>query len=159
MIKLVMGLKGTGKTKELISTVNSVAKTAEGSVICLERDDKLRYEIDPKVRLISTDEYGINDYDMFFGFIGGLRASNYDITEIFVDSITKICRSDNVEELETFLDELEAIAEYDFILANLKNERVAAVIKRIRLDEEFHVKVLRELLNRYSCGKQDEPEA
>ena len=44
MIKLVMGLKGTGKTKELISTVNSVAKTAEGSVICLERDDKLRYE-------------------------------------------------------------------------------------------------------------------
>lgn len=111
MIKLVMGLKGTGKTKELISTVNSVAKTAEGSVICLERDDKLRYEIDPKVRLISTDEYGINDYDMFFGFIGGLRASNYDITEIFVDSITKICRSDNVEELETFLDELEAIAD------------------------------------------------
>ncbi len=111
MIKLVMGLKGTGKTKELISTVNSVAKTAEGSVICLERDDKLRYEIDPKVRLISTDEYGINDYDMFFGFIGGLRASNYDITEIFVDSITKICRSDNVEELETFLDELEEIAD------------------------------------------------
>lgn len=117
MIKLVMGLKGTGKTKELISTVNSVAKTAEGSVICLERDDKLRYEIDPKVRLISTDEYGINDYDMFFGFIGGLRASNYDITEIFVDSITKICRSDNVEELETFLDELEAIADgIDFFI-------------------------------------------
>ena len=112
MIKLVMGLKGTGKTKELISTVNSVAKTAEGSVICLERDDKLRYEIDPKVRLISTDEYG-----MFFGFIGGLRASNYDITEIFVDSITKICRSDNVEELETFLDELEAIADgIDFFI-------------------------------------------
>ena len=110
MIKLVMGLKGTGKTKELISTVNSVAKTAEGSVICLERDDKLRYEIDPKVRLISTDEYGINDYDMFFGFIGGLRASNYD-------SITKICRSDNVEELETFLDELEAIADgIDFFI-------------------------------------------
>ena len=81
------------------------------------RDDKLRYEIDPKVRLISTDEYGINDYDMFFGFIGGLRASNYDITEIFVDSITKICRSDNVEELETFLDELEAIADgIDFFI-------------------------------------------
>ena len=55
MIKLVMGLKGTGKTKELIETVNSVAKTAQGSVICLERDDKLRYEIDPQVRLISTD--------------------------------------------------------------------------------------------------------
>ena len=110
MIKLVMGLKGTGKTKELIETVNSVAKTAEGSVICLARDDKLRYEIDPRVRLISTDEYGINDYDMFFGFIGGLRASNYDITEIFVDSVTKICRSDDIKELETFLDELESIA-------------------------------------------------
>lgn len=52
MIKLVMGLKGTGKTKELISTVNSVAKTAEGSVICLERDDKLRYEIDPQTRTL-----------------------------------------------------------------------------------------------------------
>ena len=67
--------------------------------------------------MLSTDEYGINDYDMFFGFIGGLRASNYDITEIFVDSITKICRSDNVEELETFLDELEAIADgIDFFI-------------------------------------------
>ena len=110
MIRVLIGPKGTGKTKELIETVNSVAKTAEGSVICLERDDKLRYEIDPQVRLISTDEYGINDYDMFFGFIGGLRASNYDITEIFVDSVTKICRSDDIKELETFLDELESIA-------------------------------------------------
>ena len=78
--------------------------------MCLDRDDKLRDEIDPQVRLISTDEYGINDYDMFFGFIGGLRASNYDKTEIFADSVTKICRSDDIKELETFLDELESIA-------------------------------------------------
>lgn len=117
MIKVVIGLKGTGKTKELISTVNDVVKTAKGSVICLEKGDKLRFDVDHKARLISTDEFGINDYDMFYGFLCGLAASNYDITEIFVDSITKICRSDDVAELENFLTELETIAkDIDFFI-------------------------------------------
>ena len=78
-------------------------------MLCIEKGDKLRYDIDHKARLISTDEYGIIDYDMFYGFLCGLVASNYDITAIYIDSITKICRSDDIGELEKFLDELQTI--------------------------------------------------
>lgn len=44
--------------------------------------------------------------------------------------------------------ELAAIAEYDRIIGELRNERVSAIIKRIKLDEELHVKILREQLNK-----------
>ena len=109
MVKLMMGLKGTGKTKTLIDKVNAAVTSEHGDVLCIEKGDKLRYDIDHKARLISTDEYGIIDYDMFYGFLCGLVASNYDTTAIYIDSITKICRSDDIGELEKFLDELQTI--------------------------------------------------
>lgn len=107
MIKLIMGLKGTGKTKTLIENVNAAVTSEHGDVLCIEKGDKLRYDIDHKARLISTDEYGLIDYDMFYGFLCGLIAGNYDITAIFIDSVTKICRSDDIAQLEQFLSELD----------------------------------------------------
>ena len=92
MVKLMMGLKGTGKTKTLIKKVNEAVTSEHGNVLCIEKGNKLRYDIDHKVRLISTDEFGLIDYDMFYGFLCGLIAGNYDITAIFIDSVTKICR-------------------------------------------------------------------
>ena len=102
-----MGLKGTGKTKTLIKKVNEAVTSEHGNVLCIEKGNKLRYDIDHKVRLISTDEFGLIDYDMFYGFLCGLIAGNYDITAIFIDSVTKICRSEDMQELENFLKELQ----------------------------------------------------
>lgn len=107
MVKLMMGLKGTGKTKTLIEKVNEAVTSEHGNVLCIEKGNKLRYDIDHKVRLISTDEFGLIDYDMFYGFLCGLIAGNYDITAIFIDSVTKICRSEDMQELENFLKELQ----------------------------------------------------
>lgn len=107
MVKLMMGLKGTGKTKTLIKKVNEAVTSEHGNVLCIEKGNKLRYDIDHKVRLISTDEFGLIDYDMFYGFLCGLIAGNYDITAIFIDSVTKICRSEDMQELENFLKELQ----------------------------------------------------
>ncbi len=108
MIKIVMGLKGTGKTKMLIQEVNAAVAKDHGSVVCIEKEPKLTYDISHKARLISASEYDINTFDRFFGFLSGLMAANYDITDIYVDSIFKIC-GDDMAKFEEFLTEVEKI--------------------------------------------------
>ena len=89
MVKLIIGLKGTGKTKTLIGMVNSSVDTTDGAVVCLEKGDKLRYDIKYQARLIDVDEYGIDDGQALYGFVTGIYASNSDITHIFIDSAIK----------------------------------------------------------------------
>ncbi len=108
MIKLIVGLKGTGKTKTLIAEANAAMSADHGCVVCVEKGRKLIYDISHKVRLISSEEYEINTYDRFYGFLCGLMSANYDITNIFVDSITKIC-GDDLVALEKFLNEVENV--------------------------------------------------
>ena len=105
MIKLFIGGKGSGKTKTLIELTNNAAQTSNGSVVCIEKGDKLKHEITYKARLIDTDYYYINDAEALFGFIAGILASNNDITDIFVDSALKICGND-VAAYEAMLPKL-----------------------------------------------------
>lgn len=113
MIKIVMGLKGTGKTKTLIDEVNAAVEREPGNVICIEKKQKLRYEISHSARLISASEYKINNYDKVLGFISGLIAGNFDITAIYIDSITKICNDNtNMEDLESFIESIHHLTEH-----------------------------------------------
>ncbi|MBE6645145.1 MAG: hypothetical protein E7612_07205 [Ruminococcaceae bacterium] len=108
MIKLFIGAKGSGKTKTLIELVNNAAASSNGSVVCIEKGDKLRFDITSKARLIDTDAYNIKDAEKLTGFIAGILASNSDITDIFVDSSLKICGND-VAAFEALLKDLEPI--------------------------------------------------
>lgn len=110
MIKLFIGGKGSGKTKTLIELTNNAAQTSNGSVVCIEKGDKLKHEITYKARLIDTDAFAVNDAEALYGFIAGILASNNDITDIFVDSSLKICGND-VAGFEAMLPKLEKIAE------------------------------------------------
>ena len=110
MIKLFIGGKGSGKTKTLIELTNNAAQASLGSVVCIEKGDKLKHEITYKARLIDTDGYGVGDAATLYGFIAGILASNSDITDIFVDSSLKICGND-VAAFENMLPKLEKIAE------------------------------------------------
>jgi hypothetical protein len=113
MIKIIMGLKGTGKTKALINEVNNAVKEENGDVICIEKGTKLRYDVSHSARLISASEYKIDSYEKFFGFISGLIAGNYDITAVYIDSITKICNDNNsMEDLTSFIESINHIAEH-----------------------------------------------
>lgn len=109
MIKLFIGSKGSGKTKTLIELTNNAAQTSNGSVVCIEKGDKLKHEITYKARLIDTDAYAVCDADALYGFIAGILASNNDITDIFVDSSLKICGND-VVAFEKMLPKLESIS-------------------------------------------------
>ena len=109
MIKLFIGGKGSGKTKTLIELTNNAAETSKGSVVCIEKGDKLKHEITYKARLIDTDAYAVCDAEALYGFIAGILASNNDITDIFVDSGLKICGND-VVGFENVLKKLEKIS-------------------------------------------------
>ena len=108
MLKLIIGVKGTGKTKTLISMVNDAVAASNGAVICIEKGDKLRYDVKYQARLINTTEYYVDDAQALFGFVAGILASNHDVTDLFVDSALKICNNDTAS-FDTFVDELSAL--------------------------------------------------
>lgn len=109
MIKLFIGGKGSGKTKTLIELVNNAANTTKGSVVCIEKGDKLKLDITYKARLIDTDYYSVCDAEALYGFIAGILASNSDITDVFVDSALKICGND-VAAFENMLNKCQNIS-------------------------------------------------
>lgn len=108
MIKLCVGVKGTGKTKTLIDETNKALSASKGNVVCLEKGAKLRYDINYQVRLINTDEYLIGDASGLGGFMAGILASNSDVTDLFVDSAFKICGGD-LAAFDHFLTNLDKL--------------------------------------------------
>ena len=110
MIKILIGGKGSGKTKTLIELTNNAAETSKGSVICIEKGDKLTHEITYKARLVDSDYYLVNDAEALFGFIAGILASNSDITDIYVDAVLKIC-ANNVDAFAAILPKLAKLTE------------------------------------------------
>ena len=94
MIKLIMGLKGSGKTKKLIDSINEAVKQASGDVVCIEYGKKLTYDVNYRVRLVDSEEYAISNSDMLKGFLSGLHAGNFDITNVYIDNLYKTIGND-----------------------------------------------------------------
>ena len=111
MIRVIVGKKGSGKTKQVIEMINSAVDTEHGNVVCIEKGEKLMLDISHKIRLVEASEYDIADYTAMKGFISGLYAGNYDITHIFIDSLTKIIGAEVNFETEKFLDWLNAFSQ------------------------------------------------
>ncbi|MBC8546245.1 hypothetical protein H8711_04750 [Clostridiaceae bacterium NSJ-31] len=108
MIKLIVGNKGSGKTKTLIDMINAAVKTTAGNIVCVEKGLKMTYDIDHAVRLIDIEEYKVEGYDAFYGFLAGIFAGNYDISEIFVDGTLKI-GGRNYDEFAAFIERLQVL--------------------------------------------------
>ena len=89
MIHVIMGLKGSGKTKKLIDAVHQTVDSAAGDVVCIEYGKTLTYDLNYRVRLVDAKEYGIHSADLLKGFLSGLHAGNFDITHVFVDNLYK----------------------------------------------------------------------
>ena len=112
MVRVIMGVKGTGKTKQMIELINTAVQNEHGNVVCIERGPKLTYDITYNIRLVEASQYDMKDFDFLKGFISGLYAGNYDITHIFIDSLTKIVPSEATDlAVEEFLDWLNDFGE------------------------------------------------
>ena len=94
MIHVIMGLKGSGKTKKLIDGINAAVEQSSGDVVCIEYGKKLTYDVTYKVRLVDSQEYGINSVEMLKGFLSGMHAGNFDITHVFIDNLYKTIGAD-----------------------------------------------------------------
>ena len=111
MVRLIMGAKGSGKTKHLIEMINNAAKDEPGNVVCIEAKRTMTYDIHYHIRLIDADEYKLNSYDLLRGFISGLYAGNYDITQVFIDNLCKMVGHDVDQDTEVFLNWLDVFGE------------------------------------------------
>ena len=94
MIQVIMGLKGSGKTKKLIDAINEAVASAQGDVVCIEYGKQLTYDINYRVRLVNSKEYGINNADKLKGLLSGLHAGNFDITNVYIDNLYKTIGAD-----------------------------------------------------------------
>ena len=103
MIHVLMGLKGSGKTKKMIDSIKDAVVNAHGDVVCIEYDKKLTYDLPHKVRLVDSKEYGISNPDMLKGLLSGLHAGNYDITNVYIDNLYKTIGKDRAAGEEFLL--------------------------------------------------------
>lgn len=112
MVELLIGKKGTGKTKALIEKVNNALTVAKGNVVFISNDTNRNiFDVKSKARMADTSEFEIKSYDEFLGFISGIVSRDFDITNIFVDGIFKIVGSDNLDGFKSFLNRLETMSQ------------------------------------------------
>ncbi len=114
MIKVIIGKKGSGKTKKLVEMVNDAADKSLGNVVCIEKGDVLTFSVTHKARLIDSCDYGISGYGEYFGMLSGIKAGNNDVTHIFGDATLRIGTRD-YEELAEFFERLSAIKDVEFV--------------------------------------------
>ena len=112
MVKVFMGLPGSGKTKHLIDLVNNAVENESGNVVCIELGQKLRFVLNHNAKLVDITEYDFQgSFETLVAFVNGMYAGNYDITHIFIDSLCKIVPGPCDNETEKFLDWLNAFGE------------------------------------------------
>ena len=120
MVKIIMGLKGSGKTKKLVDLVRAAVNDGHGDVICIEKERKLTYDIPYQARLIDAGTYDIGSYEFLKGLICGIHAGNYDITHFYIDNFYKLVNDKSFEALEVFIAWLDKFSEnekVDFVIS------------------------------------------
>ena len=133
MLKLIIGVKGTGKTKTLISMVNEAVEKSAGTVVCIEKGVGLRFDVKYTARLINTNDYLIFDAQSLYGFVAGILASNHDVTDLFIDSALKIANND-MNGFEAFLkavDELAGKVNVNVVMtSSIPTEEASDIVKK-----------------------------
>ncbi len=111
MIKVNIGLKGSGKTPKLIEAVNAAIDVEKGNVVCITEGNRLMHDISNKARMVNTESFDIRSIEMFEGLLCGIIAQDYDVTHIFIDSIFKSVPSASMADMEGFIANLESLEE------------------------------------------------
>lgn len=123
MINLITGEKGTGKSKKLIDMATKAQENSKGLVVVIEDGNSFKFDFSHQIRLIDSNEYNLKGYDMLYGFLSGISAGNYDVTDILIDNTLKIC-NDDIAELEEFINNLNKLgnnANVNFTISICKN--------------------------------------
>ncbi len=115
MVRLIMGAKGAGKTKQLIEQVHAAVENEAGSVVCIEPNADMKFDISYNARLVNASEYNLNSFDCLRGFLCGLYAGNYDISHVFVDNLCKIIGTDDLIGVTKLLNWMDRFSEQNMV--------------------------------------------
>ena len=131
MVSLLIGRKGTGKTKRMVNFANDSMETTDGSIVFINKNHRLMYDLKYQIRVVCMEEYeGITNSDEYIGFIYGIISSDHDIEKIFIDSILKHADFE-ISDLPEFLERLNKISKMfgpDFIVSiSADKEEIAGV--------------------------------
>lgn len=111
MVQLLIGHKGSGKTKSMCDMANDMIEKVHGSIVFLSKNDRLTHDLKYKIRMVCMEDFKhITNSDEYIGFIYGIISSDHDLEYVFIDSILKHADFD-VEDLPGFLTRLKNISE------------------------------------------------
>lgn len=135
MIELVLGGKGSGKTKVLLAKANDDVKSTGGNVVYMDSNNKLMYELNNRIRLLNLSEYNVSSADMFTGFIYGVVSQDHDLDRIFLDNFMSIACIDTPEGVENLIKVLTDISnrfEVDFVIGlSMKKEELPEALQEM----------------------------
>ncbi|MCQ2453926.1 MAG: ATP-binding protein [Clostridia bacterium] len=132
MIQIIYGKKGSGKTKRILDMANQMTETRGGDVVFIDDDNSYMFDLRHEVRFVNAGEYNMRNADMFYGFLSGMLAQNFDVKVILIDAFLKLTKSD-VNEMGWFFERLNAVStdrDIDFILSvSLDAENIPEFMK------------------------------
>ena len=135
MLTILIGKKGTGKTKKLLDLCATATADSNGVVVFIEKDNTLTLDLSHKTRLACADEYGVFGFAALYGYIAGMCSANYDVTDVFVDSTMKIGGGD-LTALAPFVEKLDKLSEKLNINVTLS---VSADLSEVPAEVKAHV--------------------
>lgn len=115
MVRLIMGAAGAGKTKKLIEQVHAAVENEAGSVVCIEPNADMKFDISYNARLVNASEYNLNSFECLRGFLCGLYAGNYDISHVFVDNLCRIIGTDDLIGVTKLLNWMDRFSEQNMV--------------------------------------------
>ena len=133
MVRLVVGDKGKGKTKYLLDMANEAVRSAEGSIVYLDKSTKHMYELNNKIRLINVKDFPIKGSDGFLGFVAGIISQDHDLESLYLDSYLKLADLEDAS-IENPVNELAALADkysVDMVLSiSMDESKIPEAIKQ-----------------------------
>ncbi len=116
MIQLIMGKKGSGKSKQIVDMANNLVSESDGDIVFIDDDNRYVYDLKHEIRFVNCSEYHVDDVNMFYGFVCGIISQDFDISYIFIDGIKNVVHSELIE-METLFKNLNRILEKNNIKA------------------------------------------
>ena len=115
MIRVILGDKGSGKTKRLIDLTNDALKSEHGNIIFIDDDKRYMYDLRHEIRFVDASEYPVAykcGASEFLAFICGMLSADFDLSLIAVDAFKKLVRTPlDAIEMEQFFEGLALVSE------------------------------------------------
>lgn len=112
MIQVILGKKGSGKTKRLIDLANEALKVEHGVILFVDDDARYMYDLRHEIRFVNAGEFALGEHrsaDWFYGLLAGMLAVNFDITLVFVDAFAKLINNTDWNRTEDLFKRLESL--------------------------------------------------